>query len=527
MKLLIVDDEYLARFALKNIVEKNIFEITEIESATNGREAIDKVESFKPDICLIDIKMPGINGLETIKLLKERNLELHFIIVSAYEYFEYAQEAIQLDIEDYLLKPVAKDKLIDTINQTIVKINKRRASFHEELKLKEQLRTILPFLEAQVLHSLLLSNQEIELHNYHDLFEFSLESGYILIAKYDLGRDNPNIYQANIEIKRFIDNFHYQIKRLTKCLIGPALIAQIYAFIPQKENDSTQVKKFLSKLSERLGDKKVKLGAGRVYTSENLNLSYQEALIALEADTQANYVIYQDTIKDSSSISDYHEEEQVFCKLITQGKIQQAITSFSAIFHLISLAHKKNILKIKSKLLLLIGHVTRFLPTNISRLEKYINEEERLIQKIMASENSEELKISFINFLKNVDVLYLQDLKGEENEVIREAIKFIDGSYAEEISLEEVAKRLNISYHYLSKLFKETTGKNFSDYLTELRIEKSKMLLIKQKLSVKEISYLVGYNDANYFTKIFKKITGYTPSDYRNIITEKDDEDES
>jgi two-component system response regulator YesN len=99
--------------------------------------------------------------------------------------------------------------------------------------------------------------------------------------------------------------------------------------------------------------------------------------------------------------------------------------------------------------------------------------------------------------------------------VITKAMRYIDQNYSNNISLNDVAESINMSYFYFSRLFKESTGKSFSDYLTEYRIDKSIELMKDENLSIKQISYDIGYNDPNYFSKIFKKLKGITPTDYR------------
>ena len=112
------------------------------------------------------------------------------------------------------------------------------------------------------------------------------------------------------------------------------------------------------------------------------------------------------------------------------------------------------------------------------------------------------------------------ETKGSNTEgVIPMVLEYVNRNYSKDISLKDVAKSVNLSYNYLSKVFKEEIGKSFIDYLTELRMEKSMKLLSNRSLSIKEICQQIGYNDPNYYCKAFKKLTGKTPTEYRSLVS--------
>jgi len=130
IKLLIADDEQIVLDSLKFIIENNCHDVDVIGFAKSGREAIEKADALRPDVIFMDIRMPGIDGIEAIKRIKEIHNDIEFVIITAYDYFNYAKEAIKLDVVDYLLKPMNKNKVIDTVLK--VKKNRRiKAGKHD------------------------------------------------------------------------------------------------------------------------------------------------------------------------------------------------------------------------------------------------------------------------------------------------------------------------------------------------------------------------------------------------------------
>jgi two-component system response regulator YesN len=145
LKLLIADDEYLVLDSIKMIVSKNIKDVVVVATASTGREAIETSISLKPDIVFMDIHMPGIDGVEAIKQIKKVNNDTMFVIITAYEYFDYAKEALNLGVFEYLLKPVNKNKLIETINNIKINIEMKRSNLIREIELKEKMNRIIYF----------------------------------------------------------------------------------------------------------------------------------------------------------------------------------------------------------------------------------------------------------------------------------------------------------------------------------------------------------------------------------------------
>ncbi|KRQ86365.1 Transcriptional regulatory protein YehT [Caloramator mitchellensis] len=506
LNILIADDEYLVIDYLKMIIEKNFDDINIIGTASTGREAIEKAISLKPDVVFMDIHMPGINGIEAIRQIKNTNNDVYFVILTAFEYFDYAKEALSLGVFEYLLKPVSKAKLVETINNLNSAIDKKRKSFLNEVELKERIDRIVPFLEGQFVSYKMYNIGTLnDVAFYENVFNMNLKKGYALCLM--INSSNP------FERQNFYDLFKIKLKSITTCLIGNPLSDRVVAFIPYEEKTSQKdVGKRIEEKLKTVTNTKYKIGIGRVYELENFNKSSNEAYIAATINNGKNIVYFDEIyIKDAGDDFPLHLET-AFSNSILTGNFEEARKIFNEIFIKYSFIYSEDVDKIKTKLIELAFNMDKMLPY---KLEDRNNFKQMFILSIIKTQNTLELRNQFIQYINEISTEIQNQKKEHVDDIIAKVLEFINKNYNQDISLYDAARSVNLSYHYLSKIFKDEIGKGFVDYLTELRIEKSIQLLSNQKISIKEICQNIGYNDPNYYCKIFKKVTGMTPSEFR------------
>lgn len=531
IKLLIADDEHIVIESIKFIIEKYVDNVEVVGSARSGREAIEKAIDLKPDVIFMDIRMPGINGIEAIKQIQATNNDIRFVIITAFEYFEYAKEAINLGVSDYILKPLNKEKVIETINSLNQTISLKREAIQREIVLKEKINKIIPHLEGQFIYSQLFNGEATrDIDFYEGIFNMELDYGYVIMGVVD---DLQNTVKEesiknSLQKQKFYDIFSMEIKNLTKCLIGPPLLDRTVAYIPCNRNmDSYEIRNksigIANNLMERINKNvniNYRIGVGRSYDIEKFSESYNEASMVVSASNNDRVNHFEDIVLSLNKNDSYPstKEKELIHKIII-GDLKGSLDIFEEMFRLLSVNYNQDIDKIKSRLIELLIVLQRSLPYDIK--EKEISEHSFLIY-MLKIKNIRELQISYTNHLKNIIVSIINSREQELDGLISNAIKYINNNYDKNISLDDVAKETNMSYHYFSKFFKESLGKNFVDYLTELRIDKSKELLKKENISIKEVCYKIGYSDPNYFSKIFKKITGMTPTEYKaNVISQE------
>jgi len=186
--LMVCDDEYIVIESVKHIVENEFSNIQIVETARSGREAIEKSRTIRPDIILTDIRMPGISGIDAVREIKKIHNDVKFVIVSVYEYFEYAKQAVELGVSEYLIKPVKKESLVETLTNITRQLDAERKKYDQELETKEKIEKMLSAVEHGFIYSLLLSQaHKTDIGKYKkDFFDIQNNAGYIFIMTYAL-----------------------------------------------------------------------------------------------------------------------------------------------------------------------------------------------------------------------------------------------------------------------------------------------------------------------------------------------------
>lgn len=528
-KILIVDDEKIVRDSYKDILQKKFERELDIEVAKSGAEAIEISMRKSPDIILMDINMPGIKGMEAIKEIKKRNSEIVFVVISAYDEFTFAQEAITLDVFQYVLKPVKKDMLINVVEKAMEAVKNNIEKHLCDVRIRERMEKVLPALEHNFIYSLLLnSSYQDEMDYYSEVFEYNEEGGYIIIIEFNERYEDD--LENKIDVRYSIMNSYmfltHQMKSELKCIVGPLLGNKVVVFIPvMKTKDISSDKEegvhsanIISKIMSKKSEVKYRIGIGSFKMLENLYSSYEEAVKSLAYSKG-----------EISHILDFdeggHSEELYLSQLIedlvsecSYGKVGNALYVFGNIFDIISKGYFANpsqdeIDTIKNRIIEIFAVVFHWALSEKKDIGKIIKQNQYIkeimsLKEIFTIKNWSEKKIEAI-------AGFINDSKQKEvNSSVAKAIEIIDADYSKDITLEELAGKLFITPQYLSRLFKEKTGKSFSEYIIFIRINKAKELLKKNEMSIKEISYAIGYGDPNYFSRMFKKEEGVTPSEY-------------
>jgi two-component system, response regulator YesN len=528
-KILIVDDEKIVQEAVKFILEKEFPELTSYETARSGREAIEKAEIFNPDIIMMDIRMPGINGIEAIKEIKRKKPKTHFIIVSAYEQFDFAKEAVELNVDDYILKPIIKNKLVDVLKKNMDKINSEKEFKKKELEVIEKYEQVVPFLEYGFIYSIMLGEHyNSKLNHYKQILELEDSGGYVMIIETrgrisDISNNDENKledgkpqYDLNEEFNIICD----ALKCKCRCFVGPMMLNRVVVFIHTARKPDNLLRKeandiatyVYDKLNWSKDDKRNRIGMGNYQNLENLSKSYDEAIMAIKYFDNNDKIAYVKGINIGTlKIEDYpRDKESKLIDQISEGDIEGALESFKVIFDWTYVSFKDffNIGKSKLAELFVVIHKTAFVHglkeedfqnylLELYNLEDYLKLEKWCSDRLF-------------DLIFNINTFH----KKKNNRIISNAKEYMYENYYRDITLEEVAKAVAVTPHYFSRLFKEETGENFIEFLTIYRIKKAKKMMDTTNLNIKEICFKIGYTNPNYFSRLFKKVEKVTPTDY-------------
>lgn len=517
-KIMIVDDEWLVQEGIKVTLENNFSNIEIVGMASTGREAIEMQAEKYPDIILMDIKMPGINGIEAIQSISKRFDQTKFVIISAYEQFEYAQQAVELGVVDYILKPINKDKLVGAVQKCMDAIESQRIQRHNIIRSKEKLEQMMPVLEKGFIYSLLLnSNFKQELKKYKDLFEIKKEHGFAFVL--EVVEEDENITN-DIRSDYLYPKIQSGIKYKCKCVVGPMIINKITVVVIVDEESyeyDSRLKaiKICDNIQESLRDVQLKIGIGSTTTIDNIQYSLEEATYALNKVNTEKALHYNDITEDKNSLYTHgiiKAQEVELLKYVENGQLTKIQETYAQLMDQVKHLAVAEV-DVKNIIIELMVMVTSLC------YRHQLNESEANY----ASYLSEIKQMDALNELENWTLrrmLYVSEIieskrNSHVSNIILRAKTYIDENYEHDIGLNDVSKEVAISPQYFSTVFKEELGVNFVEYLRNKRVAVAKELLRSKKYSVKEICYKIGYNDPNYFSRLFKKLVGVSPTEFK------------
>ncbi len=529
-KILIADDEPIVLEGIKFIIEENFSDIEIVATASSGREAIEASNRVSPDIILMDIKMPGINGIEAIETIKKRYPSIRFVIVSAYEQFEYAKQAVELGVSEYILKPINQEKLLNVLEKLTQEIDAERKQQAVEIENREKLEKIIPVLEHGFVYSLLLNTDyREELVRYEELFTINQDYGYVMIFEFGEKDDDDKIGNrigAGVKGQTFYPKVQNKIKYKCKSIVGPLVINRMVVIVLEDETDNEYQQRIKAiHLAQTIidsvrddVDSHICVGIGSCYRLDKIRNSLEEANQALSRNANEEILHVNDIFAHEGSEKEYtyvdiKEDENYIVQLMESGneelvakEVQDFLGKIRVKFQndlgdivsiamelmvmVLSASYKNNLNEAK------VGYSTYL--TEIRRMESF----SELVHWCVG-------KIQYITrLLQETHVQHISD-------IVMSAKNYIDQHYNEEIGLNDISKEVAVSPQYFSKIFKEEIGVTFVEYVRSKRIDVAKEMLKTNKYSVKEICYEIGYNDPNYFSRLFKKLVGVTPTDYK------------
>lgn len=525
-KIMLADDEGIVIDSLKFIIDKNFSRICMIESATTGRSVIELAEKFKPDIAFMDIQMPGINGIEAMKEIKKSNNSVIFIVMTAYDKFNYAKEAINLGVLEYLTKPVNHMVIVKAIQRAMDIIDLERNKRSNDLLIREKLEIVIPIIESDFIYSI-LSGEDFSSNadNFKNLLSIHEEYGMIMVLEFGDSLVEGNLTNpvgVSVKAPSFYPVIRESLKEDLGCVVGPIMLNKVVVFIPTEKSqfeydDRTNLieksRKIIRDLSRRI-DVQFKIGIGSVTPINKLGDSYMEAINA--ARSSRGRVAH---VKDIAIGCDYADDypiqtEKALFDLIEKGSMEGAKTEANLFFDWMIDKYPDCEMDIKLKVLefILFAEQKAFLCGGMTYYFQYRKD---YLPTIIKFDNYAKLRTWFLDKITDACRTITTKEEKQVDGVIAKAKIFIEENYKKDISLEDVSRTVDISSYYFSKLFKEETGENFIEYLTSIRIENAKKLLQNKDISIKNVCVDTGYSDPNYFSRIFKKLVGVTPTEYR------------
>lgn len=524
-RILVADDEGIMLEAFKSVISSTFGDRCIIETAKTGRAVTEKAETFHPDIVFMDIHMPGINGIQAMKEIRKFNTTALFYVVSAYDKFDYAKEAIDLGVERYLTKPISKAKIISAVEEAIEKVDKKRNQRSNLLKIQEKLETVIPVVENSFVGSLLFQQEEQAADYYRQLLDIEAEQGYVMVIQFGQTYENGRLVSPvgmNVKAQSFYDELRDIVKSSFSCAVGSVMSNRIPVIVPCTPSENSyeeridlveQSRSLVSRLEGRI-DARFRIGLGRIQYMQEMERSYREALRALNG--SKSRVIH---IEDLSQNGVYDEEfpidmEKKIFRYLSEGEEKSCLQELNIFFDWMLEHYSEDMNNIRLKVLeyIIWGEKTAFEAGAVNYGFSYRRD---YLDAAMACSSYEELRNWFLDKMVNLCRAIRDQKEEQSNSAVKKAMFYIQENFSRDISLDDVSSQVNISPYYFSKIFKEETGENFIEYLTKIRIEKAREFLMQPDVNIKEAGVKSGYSDPNYFSRIFKKQTDMTPSEFK------------
>lgn len=528
-RIVVADDEGIVIDSLKYILERNFGGDCVIEIAKTGRILIEIAENFQPDIILVDIQMPGINGITAMKEIRKTNSNVIFIVLSAYDNFDYAKESIELGVLEYLNKPANQKTIVSSVSRAMRILDQKREQRKQSLLIREKMETVTPIVEAGFIYSILLKHHVAEtIEKYRMLLDIKEEYGYMMALVF--GDEQQGIYMTNVVGSSVRTQMNYsKLRELVKesfpCMVGSIMANELPIYIPHRaakpeysERIETieQARELVRTLKRTFGIS-FRVGIGSIKRINDTCESYEEAMKALmNAEGSVSHV------NDLPLFCEYEEDypieiERKLFEELRLGKEESCVKQAGLFFDWMIDTYGESDSNVRLKVLEFVLFAEREAYLSGGMTYQFQARGDYL-PTINHSNSNSELRQWFIGKFKEACRNIASKKKQHANSQIEKACHYIKKNYQKDISLDELSMLLDVSPYYFSKLFKETVGQNYVEYLTSLRIGEAKKLLSEDSMGMKEICLQVGYRDPNYFSRIFKKCVGVTPTEYREGV---------
>ncbi|MEC0307385.1 response regulator [Paenibacillus lautus] len=539
-KVLLVDDEADVREGLVQEIQWGACGFKIEGTAENGREAVELAERLEPDVVITDISMPFQDGLQLASWLREFQPLCKIVILTGYDEFDYARQAITLSVDEYLLKPFSAESFMELLGKIKDKIDMEVAEREDVRQLKEHYRTSLPLLRESFLASLLTrklprSIIEEKTRNYG----LSLNGGSYLAAVMALypasvDKDKEHTSSTSLRHSGDLDLMLHAMLNIAKELLDP--VSFVSAFMYQDSivllitNDESEDEAWFNELQmtlERLLKSilhylklPVTIGVGSMVRNlSDLKLSYQGALLALDYRLilGAEKVIFIDDVERPRPEGVRLDElkEQALIRSLKLGTEEEVTEAISHIFDEL-IGASCTIQDVQVYLLEVVTAVLRSAKESGIEIEALFGAGFQLHAEIFKFSGLQEAKAWLLDISLTIRKHIASSRQHAYKDIVEKALQYTREHYGDsELSLQKLCMQLHISTGYFSAVFKREVKMTYVQYLMQLRMETAKELLRSSDLKAFEIAERVGFADPNYFSFCFKKQVGISPKEYR------------
>ncbi|MEK3888446.1 response regulator transcription factor [Bacillus sp. FSL K6-3431] len=495
-KVLIVDDERNIRHGIQAMITRKFPQTFECIVANNGVSALELMQTDEVDILLTDIKMPEMDGIRLVKEIQKLKCKPEVIIISGYDDFEYAKQAIKYQVKDYLLKPINRNELYDTLERILQDVESANDATND-------------FDEYR-------ANQLNYIFIHPNIIEKEIEA---ICLKVLLGRFSGGYY-----VGAMIDNGTEKLAQIRAITTKRKSGEEVLCFSDKNRNMVliTSTASIFTEISLQYEGKDCAIGVSeKQYYYSKMKKAYEQSIFALKnhflftgktciqyadlkhKDVDKNVPI--DDLKKIANMLGTNRDQEIKTRLLEVLNVGEISTLGIAYMEKLHIAINTIILdsaysKLGEESIEILKHHDKVGDMyNFENFYDYYYALEQLI--LLLHEYSKQLKSVY-----------------SEQKNMEKAIRYIHENYHKDLNMAVVSNHVSLNYSYFSHMFKEYTGNSFVDYLKKVRVNQSKKLLTSPDLKIFEISYMVGYKNPKQFTRVFRELEGVSPKEYNRGV---------
>lgn len=534
-KVLIIDDEPIIRKGLKNIINWKSFECEVVGEAEDGLEGSELICRLLPDIIITDIKMPEIDGLSMLRDIKDKVPDSKIIILTGHRDFDYVHEALKIGAFDFLLKPSKIEELTSVISRAVKELKFSIDRTKEFEKLNQLFTQNISVLREKLLYDIIyeINTNKEDILQKLELFKISSKNFYMMVVQNDsedidtkeISQYDRHLYQFGI-INTFNEVFtdKFEVIDVTLNNIG---IAFLVMPLDENENISPLLDKKCAYLQDIISNCfgftiSIAISSEGTILTE-LPQKFSECRDALEHKFYmgTNSVIFHSDVNTFFKYDDHSILEKLQKALVegiksgNEDSVKERLQDIYSYLKNIDPTKKDYIKNFYWNTISSINNIRISLLSGEDDKKPEYSDLSGLYGLVEKCTNADELNMLLDESARNVS----QKVNTYNNKsiklVLRKAVDYLYAHYNEQITLNEVAEHTFVSTYYISRMFKREMGKNFVDFLNEIRIEKAKEMLKDVRYKTYEVAEKVGIPDAHYFSRLFKKYAGLTPTEFR------------
>lgn len=531
--VLLVDDEADVLQAMKKKIDWEALGFCLAGTAENGQEALEMAEQLHIDVVMTDIKMPYMDGLTLCKDLKQSYRNMKVIIYSGFDDFEFAREAVHLEAEEYLLKPISAGDMEAAFSKVRKKLDQEYDEYRNLNRLSEYYRKSLPAMREQLVMGILEGRIAGErARAMMETYEICLDSPFYVVAALYMDvnprEEQPQPAQLfTLSLKDMVQDY---LKNRTRFFSTAFLDQVIVIFMLDEREEIDQVLYHLDqicKMGFRVLKSSVTAAVGQICANTDaLHTSYEEAVNAMEYRSilGSGQVLYINDIEPCSEENILVTEHE-FQNLVHAVKLGNRDETNAAIAQIMDSIRKEPISPGQYQLLFMellselmkIGRAYKLHPNQI------FGEHAGSWQELYRMVTVDELEGWLQEVCTNLRHVLRHERRDSAARLTEQAKAYIEEHYKEsDLSADSLCRCLNVSAAYFSTIFKREVGMSFVAYLTKIRLEHALELLRTTEDKTYIIASRVGYMEPNYFSYVFKKQYGISPSKYRAEMSVKE-----